>query len=220
MPGIVPSQRVRVLLPVLAAVVAAGLVTACAGTRVQSSWTNPNVSPSPFRNILAIAITKDPGRRQMIEDAMAAEIRDEAGSVEVMSSRSILSDAEIADEARVRDHLAQTRFDSAIVMRITDVERRDVFVPGRTTVVPVSYRTFWGYYRYWAPIAYEPGYVERTRDVQVESQAYKMPDGDLVYSAVSRTLNPSSAADLAESVAKVVTKELRQRGFIAPGVTR
>ena len=218
MPGIV-SQRVRTL-SLLVAVAAAGLVAACAGTRVQSSWSNPNVSPAPFRNLVAIAITKDPGRRQMMEDAMAAEIREQAPAVEVMSSRSILSDAEIADEARLRDHLAQTRFDGAIVMRITDVERRDVFVPGRTTMVPVHYRTFWGYYRYWAPVAYEPGYIERTRDVQVESQVYKMPDGDLVYSAVSRTLNPSSAADLAESVAKVVTRELRDRGFIAQGASR
>jgi hypothetical protein len=155
----------------------------------------------------------------MMEQAMAAEIRDEAPGVEAVPSRSILSESEIADEVRVREHIAQTRFDGAVVMRITDVERRDVFVPGRTTVVPAYYRTFWGYYRYWAPIAYEPGYIERTRDVQVETQVYAMPAGDLVYSAVSRTLNPSSAADLAERVAKVVTKELRERGFIASTVS-
>ena len=205
---------------VLAAAAAASLVTACAGPRAQSSWTNPAVSPVPFRHVVAIALTKDPGRRQMMEEAMAAEIRDEAAAVETLASRSILSDAEIADEARLRDHLAVTRFDGAIVMRITDLERRDVFVPGRTLVVPVYYRTFWGYYRYWAPIAYEPGYVERTRNVQVESQVYRIPDGDLVYSAVSRTLSPASAADLADRVASVVTKELRERGFIARGVTR
>jgi len=213
------GQRCR-MLSFLAAGAVAGLVAACAGTRVQSSWTNPTVSPAPFRHVVAIALTKDPGRRQMMEDAMAAEIRDEAPAVETLASRAILSDAEIADEARLRDHLAVTRFDGAIVMRITDVERRDVFVPGRTTVVPVNYRTFWSYYRYWAPIAYEPGFIERTRNVQVESQVYRMPDGDLVYSAISRTLNPASAADLAERVAGVVTKELRQRGFIAQGEVR
>lgn len=219
MPGSSRHLLFRTLL-IFAVAAAVAIGAACgAGTRVQSSWSSPNVSPSPMRNIVAIAITKDPGRRQLMEQAMAREIQDEAPGVEAVPSRSILSDSEIADEARVRDHLAQTKFDGAIVMRITDVERHDVFVPGRTTVVPVYYRTFWGYYRYWAPIAYEPGYVERNADVQVETEVFAMPGGELVYSAISRTLNPSSAADLAERVAGVVTKELRERGFIATTAT-
>lgn len=219
MPGSSRHLLFRTLLIFAVAATAALGVACAAGTRVQSSWSNPTVTPTPLRHILAIAITKDPGRRQMMEEAMASEIVEEAPGVEAMPSRSILSDTEIADEARVRDHLAQTKFDGAIVMRITDVERRDVFVPGRTAVVPVYYRTFWGYYRYWAPISYEPAYVEQTKTVQVETQVYAMPRGELVYSAISRTLNPSSAADLAERVASVVTKELRERGFVASTAT-
>lgn len=205
----------RLLIPVTAAAVV--LASACGGARVQSAWSNPAVSPAPFRNLLAAAITKDPGRRQMMEDAMTAALRDEAPAAETVASRSILSESEITDEARVRDHLALTRFDGAIVMRITDVERGDVFVPGRTTVVPAWYRTFWGYYRYWAPIAYEPGYIERRRNVQVETLVYALPAGDLVYSAISRPLDPASADELAARVARVVARDLRQRGFTAAG---
>jgi hypothetical protein len=108
-------------------------------------------------------------------------------------------------------------FDAAIVTRITDVQRQDVFVPGRRVLVPVYYRTFWGYYRYWVPITYEPGYIERTRDVQVETQVFALPGGELLYSAVSRTFNPVSPAALIESVGSVVAKELIAQGWLAEG---
>jgi hypothetical protein len=198
----------------LALGVAVSLAAGCGATRVQRSWTNPDVGPVTFRNVVSIAMTKDASRRQAMEEAMAGEIQDEAPGVEAVASRSILSDAEIIDERRVRDHLAQTKYDAAIVMRVTDVERHDVFVPGRTVSVPVYYRTFWGYYQYWAPIAYEPGYVERNRDVQVETLVYALRTGELVYSAVSRTLNPSSSAELVESVADVVANDLQAKGFL------
>jgi hypothetical protein len=214
-----PIRRVPVPVAVVTFVVAVGFTTACGATRVQRSWTNPDVGPMTFRNVVTVAMTKDPGRRQSMEEAMAGEIEDEAPGVEAVPSRSILSDSEINDERRVRDHLAQTKYDAAIVMRVTDVDRRDVFVPGRTVSVPVYYRTFWGYYQYWAPIAYEPGYVERNQDVQVETLVYAMPKGELVYSAMSRTLNPASSADLVESVASVVTDELQARGFLPRALT-
>ena len=205
---------------VMAVLTAGWIVSGCASTRLERSWTSPYAGPTTFRNLVTIAITKDAPRRQAMEEAMASEIEEVALGVEAEPSRTILSDSEIIDEQRVRDHLAQTNYDGAIVMRVTDVTRQDVFVPGRTTVVPVYYRTFWGYYRHWAPIAFEPGYVERNQNVQVETQVYVMPTGDIVYSAVSRTLNPSSSADLMESVASVVAKDLKAKGFLASGLTR
>jgi hypothetical protein len=83
---------------------------------------------------------------------------------------------------------------------------------GEAWVVPEYYRTFWGYYRHWIPVSYEPGYVERDRDVQVETALYSATsDGELIYSAISRTLNPNSPADLAKDVTSLVARKLRDK---------
>jgi hypothetical protein len=175
---------------------------------------NPNLGATKVRTLVTMAMTKNPGRRRLMEDTMAAEIRRVAPGVESTPSYTVLSDADIANEARVQERVERAGYDAAIVMRITDVQRQDVYVPGSAVVAPVYYRTFWGYYRHWIPIAYEPGYIEHDRDVHVETEMYSMRTGELAYSALSATLNPSSPASLAKEVGHVVAEDLRSKGVL------
>jgi hypothetical protein len=200
----------------VAALAAAVLLAGCGATRLERPWVTPDVGALNIHRVVAMAISNDPGRRRAMEASMVEQIRDEAPGVEAVESSTLISDADIRQEARVRDHLERAGFDAQLVMRVTDVTRKDVYVPGRTTRVPRYYRTFWGYYRYWAPIAYRPGYIEHDRDVQVETELYAPGRGDdeLVYAAVSHTLNPSSAGDLAEDVTGVVAKDLKEKGIL------
>jgi hypothetical protein len=188
------------------------MVAGCASTRLQRAWIAPDVGTLKIGRVVAIAFSNNPGRRRAMESSIADEIRKAAPEVEVIQSSTLVSDADLRNEEKARASLERAGFDAQLVMRVTDVNRTDVYVPGRTRVVPQYYRTFWGYYRYWVPIAYEPGYVERDRDVQVETALYSTAErGGLVYTAVSRTLNPSSAADLAEDVTSVVVKDLKEK---------
>jgi hypothetical protein len=201
----------RLLAGLMLVFVASG----CGATRLERAWVSPEVDALNVRRIVTIALSNDPGRRRAMEASMAEEIRDQIPGVAVTESSTLISDTDIRDEARVRDRLESAGFDARMVMRITDIDRQDVYVPGRTTGVPAYYRTFWGYYRYWVPISYEPGYVEHNRDVQVETAMYSTAgDGELVYSAVSQTLNPAYVADLAEHVTSVVAKDLKEKGVL------
>jgi hypothetical protein len=191
------------------------ITPACSATRLQSAWVTSAPERTVFKSIVALALTRDPGRRRMMEDALASELVDKSARLEAVASYTMLPDADVTSEARVQRVLALSGFDAAIVTRITDISRTDVFVPGRRVLVPVTYRTFWGYYRYWVPITYEPGYIERTTNVQVETQVFALPSGDLLYSALSRTFNPVSPADLIESVGGVVAGELAAQGWLA-----
>ena len=201
------------------AVSAALLVTAgCAATRLQHAWIAPDVTSLRIHKVVAIALSRNPGRRRAMEASMVDQLRRTAPQVQATQSSTIISDADLRNEDRVREQLQKAGFDAEIVMRVTDVNRSDVYVPGTTTFVPEYYRTFWGYYRYWVPIAYQPGYVERDRDVQVETALYSTArDGQLVYSAMSRTLNPSSAADLAKDVTHEVVKDIKDKGLLQNG---
>jgi hypothetical protein len=195
---------------------AALTVSACASsTQLQSSWVKPDTGPLNFRKIVAIAITKDPARRRAMEETMTSELKRAEPDVVAVPSYTLINDNDMNKEGRVREEVNRAGFDGAIFMRVTDVSRQDVYVPGQTTYAPTYYRSFWGYYHYWAPIAYEPGYIERDTNVQVETEVYSTAgDGELVYSAVSRTLNPSSSSDLVADVASVVTHDMKAKGLI------
>lgn len=208
-------EKPQRLVTASAACAALLLVEACASTRLTRSWVSPDAGRVTIHRVVAMAISQYPARRRAMEASMVEQIRDKAPEVTATESATLINDRDIRDEERVREQLEHAGFDSQLVMRVTDVSRTDLYVPGRTLAVPQYYRTFWGYYRYWMPIAYEPGYVEHDRDVQVETELYSANAGnDLVYSALSRTLNPSSAADLAKEVTGVVAKDLKDKGIL------
>jgi hypothetical protein len=189
--------------------------SACATTNLNSTWIKPELASLRINSVVAMAISKNPARRRAMEASMVEQIRDKAPEVTATESSTLIDDDDLRNESRVREHLDGAGFDAQLVMRVTDVNRHDVYVPGRTTFVPSYYRTFWGYYRYWVPIAYEPGYIEHERDVRVETELYLADaGGELVYSAVSQTFNPNSPADLAKEVTGAVAKDLKEKGLL------
>ena len=67
---------------------------------------------------------------------------------------------------------------------------------------------------YWIPALQQPGYVERDRQMLVETEAYALPSGELVYSALTKTINPVSSADLVIEVGQNVAKDMSVRRLI------
>jgi hypothetical protein len=175
----------------------------------------PGIGELSFKKVVAQALSKDGTQRRMLEDAMVREIRRVAPNVEVVAGYTLIPDEAVQDEPSVRATIERAGFDGAVMIRITDVSVQDTWVPGRTVYTPVYYRTFWGYYRYWTPVMYDPGFVQRDQSVQVETVVYSLQgDGEMVYAAVSSTLNPSSSRDLVERVASVVARDMREKRLI------
>ena len=204
----------------LVAVLAALALGACAATHLDRSWVAPGLHDEPFHHIVAIAITRDHNRRVAMEEAMAGQLKRAAEGLQAEPSYKLLNDEQIQREDDVRNFLAASGFDGAVVMRVTQVNREDVWVPGSTSVAPMYYRTFWGYYSYWRPITFAPGYMETDRTVHVESALYEVPEGDLIYSAMSQTLNPSSPEELVREVGDRVARDLTAKGLISNGPPR
>jgi hypothetical protein len=195
-------------------VVLAVLASACASTALEHSWSKPDIGQLTFTKVAAVAVSRDASRRRMMEDAMVQEIQHVGKDVQAVPSYSVMPDQ--IDTETSRRAFEQRGFDGVVALRVTDVSRSDVYVPGSAVVAPVPYRTFWGYYNYWVPIAYEPGYVEQNSNVRVETEVYSLANGssELIYSAVSQTLNPTSTTELVNSVASVVSHDLRDKGLL------
>jgi hypothetical protein len=210
------DQRLRSLAFSLVTI---GLAAACASGGMEYSWARPDMGPLHFRDVVTIAVTPSSARRRMMEEAMAGEIHRIAPNVQAVGSYTLIGDKDVNNESHFRDQINQAGFDGAVFLRVTDVTRQDVYIPG--SAAPGYYRTFWGYYKYWTPIAFEPNYVERDTDVQVETEVYSTAgEGELVYSAISRAVDPTSPADLVRKVGAVVASDMKSRGLLRPGPGR
>lgn len=184
------------------------LAAACASTRIVDRWRNPEVGAISFEKVVAMAIVKDAGRRRVLEDAMAAEIQ--AVGATAQPAYTFVPDEQVRDDAAARRHFEREGFDGAVMLRVVGANTTQTYVPGRVTAVPVYYRTLWGYYRYWVPVEYDPGYVRTDRNVRVETIVYSVKDEQMVWSGLSETLNPDSARALVRGVAKAVVSDLRR----------
>lgn len=190
-------------------VVVLSLASACASTRIVDRWRNPEVGAISFQKVVAMAIVKDAGRRRVLEDAMAAEIT-ALGGATAQPAYTIVPDEQVRDDAATRRVFEREGFDGAVMLRVVGSNTTQTYVPGRVTSVPVYYRTLWGYYRYWVPVEYDPGYVRTDRNVRVETIVYSVKDEQMVWSGLSETVNPDSARRLVRGVAKAVVSDLRR----------
>jgi hypothetical protein len=181
------------------------LLASCASTRLTETWLNPSVAPLHFRKVLVMAVVKGAALRRIAEDAMVQALR----PARAVPSYRIVSDAEILNPARALAHLQRDGFDGAITLRIVSNRERLTYVPGQYAP---DFLAYW--WSAWPPV-YQPGYVVTDRVVRVETNVYSLPDQQLVWAGLSRTLNPSSFGRLAEGIAKAVGARLRREGVVA-----
>ncbi|HEX5070326.1 MAG TPA: hypothetical protein VFV78_08945 [Vicinamibacterales bacterium] len=199
-------------------IVAMMAIAGCGPTRFARSATTPGPGTPHLRRVLAIGMTGDAEKRQRMENAIVEQIT--ARSERINATPSYLVAGDILQQQKKGGFPDGTQpstddFDSAVVCRVTDPKQPGVYLPGRMLVPPEHYRTIWAYYEHWKPVVFDQDYDEPDRNAWVETELYDMPDGELVYSAMSRRMDPKSAADLMTAVGMTVAKDLQARGLIA-----
>src|SRR5262245_21042152 len=121
--GLRPWQR---YVAAMTCAVALGAGAACSATRLESSWVKPDLRPAPLKRVVAIAMTKDSGRRRAMEESLASQLQESTPGIEAVPSYTLINDEEIKNESRLRERFERTNYDGAIMLRVTDVERQDV----------------------------------------------------------------------------------------------
>jgi len=104
-----------------------------------------------------------------------------------------------------------------VVSRLIKVENKVTYIPGGPSVSPFPYyTTFYGYYRVVYPVVYSPDYLREEKKVRIETNLYSTasPDGDLVWTGVTDTFNPSSIHKTINGLVKLVVKEMRSEGVL------
>jgi protein-S-isoprenylcysteine O-methyltransferase Ste14 len=200
-------RRVPRWLPRLGALLLLGLL-ACASTRIETQWRDPALAPGQlaFQRVIALAQVEDETTRRAAEDelarVLAAGPRAQERGMQVRPSYTLIDDAELADVAALRRKVEGAGFDGAVVLRLVSDQERIQYVPGR-------YEVLWG-----RAVRYDPGYTTVDRIVRIETSLYSIAQGRLLWSGVSRTLNPDDLGEVVEDVIRAVGAELERQGLL------
>ena len=193
-----------------AAFVMAGLLAACApkGTSLVTSWRAPSVTPTQFQKVLVLFFAPHESQRQFGESELVRLMTRTRG----VAGYTVLTPADLKNVETVKAVMAREGFDGALAMRF--VETTHEFTRDSAGAYAPSYAAFWDYYDVAWPLINDPGYVRMDRAMQMETRVFQMTDGKLLWSGLSKTMNPDSAQAFVADVAQTVAADLRKQGVI------
>jgi len=192
---------------------------ACATkTTLSNVWRSESYPGGTMQRILVIGVAKSEANRRSFEDGFAAALALE--NVDAVASYELLPGHERLSKASIQDAISGRGFQGVLVTRLLNVDEQTTYVPPSTYVRPGYYgRGMYGYYGSSWDVVHNPGYTITETIVRLETHLYGARTADLVWAAHSDTFDPSSSADIVDSVTKKLSRRLAADGMLA-GVTQ
>lgn len=196
-------------------------------TTIQSSWSDPTFSSTPFDRVAVLALFDSMAESRTFEQTAARTL--EEHGVDAVPAYTIVNDAQMYEEAELRERLATADVDGILIYRLIAVDERRVYRdPGPYIRVPSAlmfgdpyywyYYPRWNYYWHWRStfdVTRSPEYWQPLTYVIVESSLYDTRRDRLVWTAKSETMDNAQFEALASSIAEEVTDELVAMDVVA-----
>jgi hypothetical protein len=181
----------------------------CVSARVVEHWKDPSFAGPAFHKVLVVSVQRDQGRRRLWEDAMVAALAKHA--VQAESSYQIFPDESPSPE-KLTAMAARDAFDGVIATHFVRAGQRiSAYGPG-------GWGWGWGgCCRPWGwRGAYGPGYVEsdEVTDYQTDVYTIDATGGKLVWTAVTRSIDPTSAKSVTEGISGALVPQLTKEGIL------
>jgi hypothetical protein len=187
-----------------------------AGSKLEFSWKNSNYTGDGFKNIMVLAINGRASARADYEDRLVKEMS--RPGVIVVPSYSLMPrpDATPINLDDLRGYIHDQKFDAIVVSRLIKYEKKTTVVQGDDFPFYPYYGTFYGYYGAIAPIVYDPGYLRTDTKAQVETNFYATakPDGELIWSGTTDTVDPRNTTSAIDGIVKILVKQFEKDKLI------
>jgi hypothetical protein len=193
-----------------------GVSIAEAKTKFVTSWKNPQYTPAKFHRVLVLGMSAKPGIRADFEDALSHLVTQTG--VEAVPGNTILlrpEDTQLNLDY-LKSQIKEFKIDAVIVSRLVKVDKNVTYVPGEPLMPYPYYGSFYGYYSAIYPVIYSPDYLREDTTVRVETNVYSVASGEgqLLWTGVSDTFNPSSAKKVIDGLSKLIVKELQKETLL------
>jgi len=181
------------------------LGSGCQSTKVADVWVSKDPHPGTFDKIMIVALAKSPGLRAQYENDFADKLA--SSHVVAVASINLVPDVNAINRRVVEAWSVEYGFDAVVVTRVVNVKRD-------TKYVPPAY-TMGGWYGAWA-VASSPGRVVENTTISLETDLFDAKSEKLIYSAVTKTFDPSSRTKAVHEVIDALAKDMTQRGYLPP----
>lgn len=184
--------------------------------KITDSWNAADVKQVPLKKILVLGFfnEKDRSMRERIENEVAADLRGQGYEVVTSFKEYGPKSFENMKEEQALKKLQSANFDGVLTISLLDKNKERRYVPG-TMYSPYPYGGFWGYYSYYYPRVYQPGYYETSTRFFFETNLYDINSNKLLYSAQSQSSAPSSLNTLADDFSRTIVKDMKKRNVIS-----
>ncbi|MFT2010277.1 hypothetical protein ACMA1I_16500 [Pontibacter sp. 13R65] len=196
------------------------LVFSCSpSTQITGTWKSPEATTQQYTKIIVAALTDSPQARQIVEDQLQAELQKRG--IAVTKSIDIFPPAMMRESGSTGDMLLQKikgdGHDAILTAAVVDEKTENRYVPGNP-YAPMNrfgwYGTFRGYYSHWHPMIYDPGYYREDKVYFLETNLYDADTEGLLWSAQSRSYNPSSLNRFAGKFAELTVSRMQSENLI------
>jgi hypothetical protein len=206
-------------------------LSSCASvTTIDGTWTNSEAVSQRYHSIAVFCfISNDLVQRSTIEDSIINELM--KNGFHAVAGSSILptdlidvdSDGRLDKGAKkiIANKLKAAGVDGALVIVLKDIENSLSYVPGpylyRPAIGTYGFSGYYGgMYNNMNSGVYNqtPGYYVQNSNYEVTANFYSVANDQLLWSALSGTMNPSSLADFAGSYGSALVKSFLESGVV------
>lgn len=202
------------------------LVSCGSSTSISQSWTNADkLNTKSYNSVFIVALTGNMAAKTLIEDELAFYA--EKNGTKAIKSHELFpatfTQGNIPEKEALLQIIRDSGADAIFAVSLLDQETETRYVPGNTNYAygynPLSYSyygNFYGYYNTMHPIVYDPGHYTTDKIYFLESNLYDAESGELLWSAQSKTYNPSGLESFTQDYTEALIKQLEKDGLRAP----
>lgn len=195
-------------------------------TSISESWTNTEkLQTKSYNSIFIVALTGNMAAKTLIEDELAFYA--EKNGTKAIKSHEVFpatfTKGNTPSKETIIKIITDSGADAIFAVSLLDQETETRYVPGNTNYAygynPLSYSyygNFYGYYNTMHPIVYDPGHYTTDKIYFLESNLYDAATGELLWSAQSKTYNPTSLESFTQDYTEALIKRLEKDGLRVP----
>ncbi len=204
------------------ALLAVCCIMACgSSTSITASYKSPEITKVAYKKVFISALTSNVSARQTVETELGRYLGtkgiDHVRSLDVFTPESHTSGQD-KDKDVVMQKIKSTGCDGILTVALQKKETETRWVQGSS--YPVGgygyYGTFGAYYSYGYNSFYSQGYYENDKIYFLETNIYDVATEKLVWSAQSKTYNPSSLESFLEEYEVAIQDQLVKDGLVTP----
>lgn len=198
------------------------IVVGCGtSTSITGAYKDAAAPNTKYSKVFVVAISDRAAARQTVEKSVAQLITSR-GAAAVKSSDALPPDFRSGDATKDKNLLLskikETNCDGILTVALINQEHETRYVPGTANYYPMGvgyYGGFGAYYAYGYNNFYTPGYYTDDKIYYLEANLYDTATEKLVWSAQSKTYNPTSLDDFLAGYTKALSDQMNKDGIMA-----